>query len=104
MQYRSRPLGAFLHAAQIYGLPTAFPLVSVVEQAGICTCVCYVEDREHCVPGTSEGVKQAITSGEGRGGGGGAYRSARMWWLLHVTQSKRVLLEVLWSDADFKSP
>lgn len=68
MQYRSRPLGAFLHAAQIYGLPTAFPLVSVVEQAGICTCVCYVEDREHCVPGTSEGVKQAITSGEGRGG------------------------------------
>lgn len=66
---RRLPLGAFLHAAQIYGLPTAFPLISVVEQAGICTCVCYVEDREHCVPGTSEGVKQAITRGEGRGGG-----------------------------------
>lgn len=102
---RRLPLGAFLHAAQIYGLPTAFQLISVVEHVGICTCVCYVEDREHCVPGTSEGVKQAITSGEGRGEiGGKTYISARMWWLLHVTQSKRVLLEVLWSDTDFNSP
>lgn len=50
------PSGSLSHAAQIYGVPTAFPLISVVEQAGICTCVCYGEDREHSVPGTWRGA------------------------------------------------
>lgn len=47
------------------------------------------------------GGGQAGNNQWGRPGAGGV---PRMWWLLHVTQSKRVLLEVLWSDTDFNSP
>lgn len=44
-------LWELLHATQIYSFPVAFPLSSIVEQTGMCTCVCYGLDREHCVQG-----------------------------------------------------
>lgn len=76
-----------LRAAHIYSFPVAFPPSSIVRQKGMCTCVCYGEDREHYVQGVRGGKEQAASAH--------THTDTHMHDSFRVTPSKHVVLYVL---------